>query len=123
MRGLEFSNSTLINEKCRRAPRTGSRKLAACIASTSPRYGTLPARKSSRGAAHHEDERGEVVSFDGARVRARVIGSEVYRCELVGSGKKFSGKCSCPAFSDWGFCKHLVATALTANSLGSEALE
>jgi uncharacterized Zn finger protein len=63
----------------------------------------------ARGAAYHEDERVEIVSFDGARVRARVIGSEVYRCELVGSGKKFSGKCSCPAFSDWGFCKHLVA--------------
>src|SRR5258707_8387993 len=38
-------------------------------------------------------------------------------------GKKFSGECSCPAFSDWGFCKHLVATALAANSLGAGALE
>jgi uncharacterized Zn finger protein len=77
----------------------------------------------ARGAAYHEDERVEIVSFDGARVRARVIGSEVYRCELVGSEKKFSGKCSCPAFSDWGFCKHLVATALAVNSLGPKALE
>jgi uncharacterized Zn finger protein len=77
----------------------------------------------ARGAAYHEDERVEIVSFDGARVRARVIGSEAYRCELVGSGKKFSGTCSCPAFSDWGFCKHLVATALAANSLGPEGLE
>jgi uncharacterized Zn finger protein len=77
----------------------------------------------ARGAAYHEDERVEIISFDGACVRARVIGSEVYRCELVGSGKKFSGKCSCPAFSDWGFCKHLVATALTVNSRGPGALE
>src|SRR5258707_9035885 len=38
-------------------------------------------------------------------------------------GKKFSGECSCPAFSDWGFCKHLVATALAANSLGAGAVE
>src|ERR1700694_3292771 len=77
----------------------------------------------ARGAAYHEDGQVEIVTFDRTRVLARVIGSEVYRCELVGMGKKFSGACSCPAFSDWGFCKHLVATALTANSLGSEALE
>ena len=77
----------------------------------------------ARGAIYHEEERVEIVSFDRARVRARVIGSEVYRCELIGSGEKFSGKCSCPAFSDWGFCKHLVATALAVNSLGPKALE
>src|SRR6202165_2333539 len=77
----------------------------------------------ARGVAYHEDGQVEIVTFDGTRVLARVIGSEVYRCELVGAGEKFSGECSCPAFSDWGFCKHLVATALAANSLGSGALE
>jgi hypothetical protein len=77
----------------------------------------------ARGVVYHEDGQVEIVTFDRARILARVIGSEVYRCELVGAGKKFSGECSCPAFSDWGFCKHLVATALTANSLGPEALK
>ena len=77
----------------------------------------------ARGVDYHEDGQVEIVTLDRTRVLARVIGSEVYRCELVGMGKKFSGECSCPAFSDWGFCKHLVATALTANGLGSEALE
>jgi hypothetical protein len=76
-----------------------------------------------RGVDYHEDGHVEIVTFDRARVLARVVGSEVYRCELVGIGKKFSGECSCPAFSDWGFCKHLVATALTANSLGPDAVE
>src|SRR3981081_3565108 len=76
-----------------------------------------------RGVDYHEDGHVEIVTFDRARVLARVVGSEVYRCELVGIGKKFSGECSCPAFSDGGFCKHLVATALAANSLGSGALE
>ena len=52
----------------------------------------------ARGAIYHEDERVEIVSFDRARVRARVIGSEVYRCELIGSGEKFSGKCSAQPF-------------------------
>lgn len=77
----------------------------------------------ARGAAYHEDGRVEIVTLDRTRVLARVIGSEVYRCQLVGAGKKFSGECSCRAFSDWGFCKHLVATALAANDLGPGALE
>jgi uncharacterized Zn finger protein len=77
----------------------------------------------ARGAAYHEGGHVEIVTFDSARIVARVAGSEVYRCELVGAGKKFSGECSCRAFDEWGFCKHLVATALTANSLGSGALE
>jgi uncharacterized Zn finger protein len=77
----------------------------------------------ARGVAYHEDGQVEIVTFDSTRILARVIGSEVYRCELVGAGKKFSGKCSCPAFSDSEFCKHLVATALTANNLGSGVID
>src|SRR5216683_5652428 len=77
----------------------------------------------ARGVAYHEDGQVEIVTFDRARVLARVIGSEVYRCELVGTGKKFSGECSCRAFEDWGFCKHLVATALAANSLAGSELD
>lgn len=77
----------------------------------------------ARGVAYHADERVEIVALDRTRVLARVIGSEIYRCDLVGTGKNFSGECSCRAFSDWGFCKHLVATALVANSLGLGAQE
>jgi uncharacterized Zn finger protein len=77
----------------------------------------------ARGAAYHEDERVEIATLDRTRILARVIGSEIYRCKLVGAGKKFSGECTCRAFSDWGFCKHLVATALAANDLGPGALE
>lgn len=77
----------------------------------------------ARGVAYHEDGQVEIVSIDNACVVARVIGSEVYRSQLDGLGKKFSGECSCPAFSDWGFCKHLVATALAANDLHPGELE
>jgi uncharacterized Zn finger protein len=77
----------------------------------------------ARGAVYHEDDRVEILTLDRNRVLARVMGSEVYRCDLVGAGKKISGQCSCPAFSDWGFCKHLVATAFAANSLQPGALE
>src|SRR5574338_154422 len=77
----------------------------------------------ARGNEYKEDGRVEIVSIDRLRVLARVVGSEIYRSELRGTGKKFSGSCSCPAFSDWGFCKHLVATALAANELGPDAAE
>ena len=76
-----------------------------------------------RGVAYHEDGHVEIVTLDEARVLASVEGSEVYRCELVGSGTAFSGVCSCRAFDDWASCKHLVATALAANCLGPEELE
>ena len=46
---------------------------------------------------------------------AQVAGSDDYRTVLTGSGNKIGGECSCPAFTDWGFCKHMVATALAAN--------
>lgn len=77
----------------------------------------------ARGVSYHDDKQVEILSIDAARIVAKVIGSEVYRSELQGVGERFSGKCSCPAFSEWGFCKHLVATALTANELGPGALE
>lgn len=77
----------------------------------------------SRGAIYHEDGQAEIISIERSRVLARVTGTEIYRSELRGKGKRFSGNCSCPAFSDWGFCKHLVATALAANDLTPEAVE
>jgi uncharacterized Zn finger protein len=77
----------------------------------------------ARGMAYHEGGQVDIVTFDRARVVARVMGSEVYRCELVGVGKNFSRECTCRAFEEWGICKHLVATALAANSLGSGALK
>src|ERR1700738_1897448 len=114
---LKFSKSTPMTRKPNRPANTFE------TAAGSHRFDVAALRGVARGIAYHEDGHVEIVTFDMARVLARVVGSEVYRCELVGTGKKFSGECSCPAFSDWGFCKHLVATALAANSLGSGALE
>jgi uncharacterized Zn finger protein len=76
----------------------------------------------ARGDEYHDEGQVEIVSLDRSRVVARVMGSELYSCELNGTGKNLSGRCSCPAFSDWGFCKHLVATALAANALGPGAV-
>lgn len=54
---------------------------------------------------------------------AQVAGSDDYRVLLTGRGKKIGGECSCPAFTDWGFCKHMVATALAADEAPAETTD
>ena len=45
-----------------------------------------------------------------------MAGTEDYRVNLLGKGETIKGECTCPAFDDYGFCKHMVATALAANA-------
>jgi hypothetical protein len=77
-------------------------------------------RVFDRGQAYQSDGRVEIAALDGERVIARIRGTETYRATLEGSGRRFSGECTCPAFFDFGFCKHLVAAALAANALSRE---
>ncbi|MCX7361543.1 MAG: SWIM zinc finger family protein [Alphaproteobacteria bacterium] len=79
------------------------------------------AKVFDRGKAYHRKGRAEILSVDSARVLAQVEGSDDYRTVLTGRGKKIGGECSCPAFGDWGICKHMVAVALAANETGDEA--
>ena len=74
----------------------------------------------ARGAAYEADGRVAVVSTDGERTIARVLGSEAYRVTLVSRGGRAFGVCDCPAFEGAGFCKHLVAVALTVNRAARE---
>ena len=69
----------------------------------------------SRGEAYHRDGRVEILALEARRVLARVTGTEDYRVNLLGAGETIKGECTCPAFDDYGFCKHMVATALAAN--------
>jgi hypothetical protein len=77
-----------------------------------------------RGEEYVRSGRVEILSDNGDNLRARVAGTEIYRATLRGRGGNFAGECSCPAFADHGFCKHLVATALCANAArdGDEAV-
>ena len=70
----------------------------------------------ARGEAYHREGRVEILSFEPRRVLARVSGTEDYRVNLLGAGETIKGECDCPAFDDYGFCKHMVATALAANA-------
>ena len=68
-----------------------------------------------RGEAYHRHGRVEILAVEPRRVLAQVAGTEDYRVNLLGKGETIKGECTCPAFDDYGFCKHMVATALAAN--------
>jgi len=75
----------------------------------------------ARGRAYYRDGQVVIVRMEPDRVLAQVAGTEDYRTELTGRGEDIDGDCSCPAFEDWGFCKHMVATALAANAAATDA--
>jgi hypothetical protein len=52
----------------------------------------------------HEHTRDEAI--------AEVRGSQPYRVELKLTSKRLTADCTCPAMSDYGFCKHAVALGL-----------
>ena len=45
-------------------------------------------------------------------VTAQVDGTEVYHVTLETGLESLEGRCDCPAYDKWGFCKHCVAVAL-----------
>ena len=92
-----------------------------------PRFGVdalrdlAGAKVFARGEIYQRDGQVRVLALEPGRVLSQVAGTDDYRTELNGRGKQISGACSCPAFEDWGFCKHMVATALAANAEGGDA--
>ncbi|RMF40876.1 MAG: acyltransferase [Alphaproteobacteria bacterium] len=73
----------------------------------------------ARGLSYYHGDAVELLGISDARVTATVAGTEDYRTVVTGQGNRIGGECSCPAFADWGFCKHMVATALAANEAGA----
>jgi uncharacterized Zn finger protein len=63
----------------------------------------------------------QLLAVEQKRVLASVSGTDDYRVELSRQRGGIGGECSCPAFEDWGFCKHMVATALAANEAGADS--
>src|SRR5438132_10430119 len=79
------------------------------------------AKSFARGQEYYRDGCVEILSLGSKKVVAEVSGTEDYRTVLTGRGKDIDGDCSCPAFGDQGFCKHMVATALAVNAAGDGA--
>jgi len=70
----------------------------------------------ARGKEYFQDGDVEILSIEPQRVLAQVSGSEDYRTVLRGGGRNIDGDCSCPAYQDWRFCKHMVAVGLAPNA-------
>jgi uncharacterized Zn finger protein len=75
----------------------------------------------ARGQVYHRDGNVQILAIEPARVVARVTGTEDYRTVVTGHGARIDGECSCRAFEDRGFCKHMVAVAFAANAAGGGA--
>ncbi len=75
----------------------------------------------ARGKSYHASGAAQLLAIEPRRVLATVSGTGDYTVALTGRGAAIGGKCSCPAFADSGFCKHMVAVALAANAaIGDE---
>jgi uncharacterized Zn finger protein len=68
-----------------------------------------------RGEDYHADGSVDILTFSNSRVTAQVTGTQPYFVDLACNKGELSGSCSCPAYGDHGFCKHMVATGLAAN--------
>jgi tetratricopeptide (TPR) repeat protein len=77
----------------------------------------------ARGEAYYRNGQVQILAIEPRRVLAEVAGTEDYRTELIGRDNEIGGACSCPAFEDWGFCKHMIATALAVNAAGDVEAE
>jgi uncharacterized Zn finger protein len=79
------------------------------------------AKTYERGKEYFDDDRVEIVSLEPKRVVALVAGTQDYRTIVSRDKNGIGGECSCPAFGDFGFCKHMVAAALAANDAGDDS--
>jgi uncharacterized Zn finger protein len=68
-----------------------------------------------RGEDYHADGSVDILTFSNSRVTAQVTGTQPYFVDLACNKGELSGSCTCPAYVDHGFCKHMVAAGLTAN--------
>ena len=74
----------------------------------------------ARAEAYFRAGQVEILNIEPDRVLAQVAGTQDYRTVLTGGRAEIDGECSCPAFGNWGFCKHMAAAALAANEAGDD---
>ena len=64
----------------------------------------------SRGKEYFLDGLVKLMSVQSNAVKARIAGTRVYTVSLTLKSTTIGGGCSCPAFTDFGPCKHMAAT-------------
>jgi SWIM zinc finger len=65
-----------------------------------------------RGSDYYEQNCVDLLEHSALEAVAEVEGSHPYRVELKLTPKGLEADCTCPAMSDYGFCKHAVAFGL-----------
>jgi uncharacterized Zn finger protein len=78
-------------------------------------------RYIERGKAYLAQGMVQLLDNSSHHVSASCAGTRLYRVELAMAGSRLSGTCNCPAFSDFGPCKHMAATALACIDGGGKA--
>jgi len=68
-----------------------------------------------RGQEIYHKRRVRILRGDRYLVEAEVQGSQLYEVEIQRDGELLYPYCECPAFEDFGLCKHLWATLLEAD--------
>jgi len=68
----------------------------------------------SRGKVYFKDGIVKIASISDSEIRAKVRGSRVYKVKITMQDGYLDGDCSCPAFEDFGPCKHIAATCFAA---------
>lgn len=66
----------------------------------------------SRGKDYFVSGMIEIIQSNANQVKAKAFGTRLYNVSLMLKGNKLTGECSCPAFEDFGPCKHIAATGL-----------
>ncbi|PIR39745.1 MAG: hypothetical protein COV35_00945 [Alphaproteobacteria bacterium CG11_big_fil_rev_8_21_14_0_20_39_49] len=77
-------------------------------------------RYLSRGEGYFASGMVELTSVRPDKVTAKAIGTRIYDVALGLKNSTLSGSCTCPAFEDFGPCKHMAAAefAVIANNNG-----
>lgn len=74
----------------------------------------------SRGQEYFQGGLVELISIGAGEVKAKAVGSRVYRVTLTNKRSRLEGQCSCPAFEDFGPCKHMAAVGFAVIASQSE---
>jgi len=78
---------------------------------------TFPSDTRDRGRQYYHRGVVRIVSVDENGIIATVRGAEVYQVQLTQDEKEqFAHSCSCPAWANYGVCKHVWATLLAADA-------
>ncbi len=73
-------------------------------------------RYRERGRQYYEEGLVDIERIETAKISAKCVGTHIYSVTLSSKKGRLYGECTCPAYEDYGPCKHLAAVAYAAIS-------